>query len=63
MSEVLPYGTEYHAEDWPHGLRCIDCDKTMEEGDRYASRLEGFIDETPVTYIVCLECALAPKPS
>ena len=58
MSEVLPYGNEYHADDWPHGLRCIDCRRELTECDRYASRLEAFQGDIPITEIICLECAL-----
>lgn len=53
------YGTEYVETDWPHGLRCADCDKLLGEGDRYASKLDSFIGDVPVVLIVCLECALA----
>ena len=61
MGDVLPYGEEYRTEDWPHGLRCIDCNRELGGGDRYASRLEAFQDDIPITEIICLECALAPK--
>jgi hypothetical protein len=57
------YGREFDANDWPHGLRCLDCDRKLEDGDRYATRLQGFaVDGTPVTEIICLECALAVTP-
>jgi hypothetical protein len=56
-----PYGVEYREEDWPHGLRCIDCDRLLADGDRYATRLTGFQDEIPITEVVCLECALNPQ--
>ena len=56
------YGTEYKNEDWPHGLRCIDCDKLMQEGDRYATRLIGMseyaFEPAVVSEVICLECAL-----
>jgi len=61
MEELDTYGREYTAEEWPYGLRCIDCDKRFEEGDRYATRLEGFINELPLTEVICLECALSER--
>lgn len=57
--DVAPYGKKYREEDFPHGLRCIDCDRALAEGDRYATRLEAFTgDGVPITEIICLECAL-----
>ena len=46
------------AEDWPHGLRCIECDAILEDGSLYSERLSGFVDETPAVEIVCMECAV-----
>ena len=44
--------------DWPHGLRCMDCDTDLDDGDPYSERLTAFIDETPAVQIVCLSCAV-----
>ena len=64
MDEIQPYGREYWDEDWPWGLRCIDCDRPFGEGDRFASRLIGMTemgdDPAAILEIVCLECALQP---
>lgn len=46
------------AEEWPHGLRCMDCDTSLDDGDPYSERLGGFVDETPAVEIVCLSCAV-----
>lgn len=46
-------------EDWPHGLRCMDCDTKLDNGDLYSERLSGFVDETPAVEIVCLNCAVS----
>jgi RNase P subunit RPR2 len=59
MNDVKQYGTVYHDEEWPHGLSCIKCSKILVDGDRYATVLDSFIDDIPVTIIICLECALS----
>ena len=60
--EVSPYGQEYLDEDWPHGLMCMDCDKVLQEGDRYGHRLVAMTSfagkAATVEEIICLECAL-----
>lgn len=45
--------------DFPHGLRCADCDREMEPGEHYSARLEGFVDEVPLTVLTCELCALS----
>jgi hypothetical protein len=45
-----------HAEEWPHGVRCVDCLIELREGARYVERLEGFVEETPTTEIACVRC-------
>jgi hypothetical protein len=47
-----------HAEDWPHGLRCIDCHDLIEDGSPYSERLTSMIEGTPVVEIVCVPCGL-----
>lgn len=46
------------AIEWPHGLRCWDCDTILDDGDLYSERLSGFVDETPAVEIVCVTCAV-----
>ena len=46
--------------DWPHGLRCGECSRLLEDGDRYSERLTDFIGETPAVMIVCVPCAEPP---
>jgi len=46
-------------EDWPHGLRCMECNRELVEGDQYSERLSGFVDDTPAVHIICAECAVA----
>jgi hypothetical protein len=43
-------------QDWPHGLRCGECDRVMNDGDRYAKQLVGMAGDTPVVMIVCCPC-------
>lgn len=57
-NEPQPYGWAYDEADWPHGLRCMDCDRELSDGDRYTSRIVAFQDDIPVMEIICLECAL-----
>ena len=53
-----PPRTQVTAEDWPFGLRCMDCDDPLEIGAPYSERLVGFTDEDPVVEIVCVPCGL-----
>lgn len=46
------------SEEWPHGLRCMDCHRELIEGDIYTERLEGMIDDTPLVEIICSDCEL-----
>lgn len=63
MSEGgLTDGKVYRDEDWPHGLRCADCDRLLREGDRYSERLTGFQGEHPLLLIVCAGCATTQTP-
>ncbi len=56
---ISPEVTSPHAavtsEEWPDGLRCVDCGDPLDEGDSYHQRQ---IDD--VTMIVCESCADAP---
>lgn len=45
-------------EEWPEGLRCLACDRSLESGDLYSERLYGFVDEVPAVEIICTDCAL-----
>jgi hypothetical protein len=44
------------AKDWPYGLRCGECSRVLEDGDRYAERLTGMVGGTPMVKIVCCPC-------
>lgn len=45
------------AEGFPHGLSCIRCDRGIDEGQPYATRLTGmFTDGIPVSDITCVYC-------
>lgn len=51
------------AEDWPWGLRCMDCHQELSEGDIYSERLSGIADgdvDHPlfIAQIVCVSCGL-----
>lgn len=45
-------------KDWPHGLRCMDCDIGLNEGDVYSERLTEVVNGVPLVEVVCLSCAL-----
>lgn len=51
------------AHQWPHGVRCMDCRKELTDGTPYIERLEGFVEETPTTEIVCVPCGGGLVPS
>ena len=57
MSEALLSGIEYKDEEWPHGLRCGECHRLIQEPERYSEQLDGFIGEYPVCRILCVPCA------
>ena len=44
------------AEEWPYGLRCGECARVLDDGDRYAERLMGMVGDTPMVKIVCCPC-------
>lgn len=46
------------AEDWPFGLRCMDCDALLEAGMPYSERLTGMVEQDPLVEIVCVPCGL-----
>lgn len=45
-------------EQFPHGLRCMDCQVELKVGDPYSLRLDDIVSGVPVTEITCLDCAL-----
>jgi hypothetical protein len=45
-------------EDWPWGLRCMDCDRGLGEGDAFSERLTDIVEGVPLVEVVCLDCAL-----
>lgn len=49
-------GLPVRAEEWPHGLRCMDCDRPLRDGDRYTKRVDSMIGDAVVTEIVCVPC-------
>lgn len=54
MSELI-----VTAEDWPYGLRCMDCNEKLPEDSAYSKRLVAVADlESPVVEIVCVPCGL-----
>jgi hypothetical protein len=44
--------------EFPHGLRCMDCDAPLRPGDTYSKRLTAFIADDPVVELVCVPCAI-----
>lgn len=52
-------GLIFTEEDWPHGLRCLDCSAKFEDGSPYSKRLVGITaSDNPITEIVCVPCGL-----
>lgn len=62
-SDSYPDAQRVTEADFPHGLRCADCDRVMEVGEKYSARLESFVDDIPLTVITCVPCGLAPTDS
>jgi hypothetical protein len=57
----------YQSAEWPHGLRCIECDHLFSEGQPYSERLDSIADPVPgltgpdpvpITEIVCVPCGM-----
>lgn len=52
----------FDPEQWPHGLRCMDCDREFVEGQPVAERLTAMTEHqgepAAVVDIVCVSCAL-----
>lgn len=44
------------AEEFPHGLRCIDCNKPLPPGAFYTERLLSVGEASVIEEIVCLDC-------
>jgi hypothetical protein len=49
-------GLVVRGSDWPHGLRCMECDRVLPDGSIYGEQLVGLVGETPVTEVVCADC-------
>jgi hypothetical protein len=56
--DLQPQGYEIGPDEYPHGLRCMDCGERLKTGDRYSKRLVGFARDTPIVELVCLSCAI-----
>ena len=52
----------YDPDDWPHGLRCMDCDREFVEGMPISQRIVAmshYEDEPAfITEIICSGCVL-----
>jgi hypothetical protein len=44
--------------EFPHGLRCMDCDESLLPGDIYSKRLVSFLGDEPVVELICVPCAM-----
>jgi hypothetical protein len=44
------------AAKFPYGLRCGECSRPLEPGDRYAESLTGMAGDIPVVKVVCVPC-------
>lgn len=58
----MPDDLIVHDKDWPYGLRCGECSRLLEDGDRYAERLMSMVHEVPVVKIVCVPCDVDGNP-
>lgn len=57
-SDPPPREGVVRTEDWPFGLRCMDCDTDLPEGHTFSERPVGMVGDTPVTEVVCVRCGL-----
>ena len=58
MSGHGPLEPTMNADDFPHGLRCMDCGEPITDGSPYSKRLVAMDEDTPVTEIVCVPCGV-----
>jgi hypothetical protein len=50
----------YSDEEWPHGMRCAECDRLFEDGDEYEAVLHSMMAEgVPMLLVLCYVCARA----
>lgn len=47
----------YREADFMGGLRCMDCDRVMEDGDEIADDLTGMVGDIPMNEVICGLCA------
>ncbi len=45
--------------DVRRGAACPRCDRYFFEGERYSTILFGFVDDVPITEVVCVPCGMA----
>ena len=45
-------------DDYPHGIRCMGCNRLLERGQPYTERLVSMAGDTPVVEIVCVYCSV-----
>jgi hypothetical protein len=43
--------------EFPHGLRCMECDRSLKPGDLYITVPDGMAGDSFVEVIVCEGCA------
>jgi hypothetical protein len=53
---VTPETLIVRDEDWPYGLRCGECCRVLRDGEPYAERLTGMVEDVPAVMIVCIRC-------
>ncbi len=58
--DPLSQGGLVRSREWPHGLRCMACDRELPEGDRYTERALGMMADALLVEIVCVPCNSGP---
>jgi hypothetical protein len=53
--------TRVRHEDWPHGLRCARCSHLFVENENYHKQLHAMYGMTPISLIVCADCAIGVR--
>jgi len=43
-------------EEFPHGLRCANCDVDLPPGSPYTDIFDGFLGDTAACLLVCVDC-------
>jgi hypothetical protein len=42
--------------DFPHGVRCAECERLLNVGQPYTTKIDSMVAEVPIEMICCVYC-------